>query len=147
MVGGVNSRIYKTTNAGIEWTTMNSPRFANSICFVDTLTGYVGNNIWASSRGNELAKLFKTVDGGISWSSLDIPKTSAVGKFVFLDSGYGYAFFVPGEVQFTSNGGEVWNDVPKLPKSSNYIGLSILGSADVFFLTTNGEVFRFSILQ
>lgn len=60
-----NSKIYKTTNSGLNWQLLYTftGRHSRSICFIDSLTGFMGALTGAQH-------LFKTTNGGINWDSV-----------------------------------------------------------------------------
>src|SRR4030095_13738005 len=100
-VGDPPDNIYKSTNNGYIWQSVNSS--ANStlkgLYFIDDLTGWVcGNN----------GTILKTTDGGVSWS---IQSPSAVFNFddiLFINSNTGVAAGTDGSIYKTVNGGLTW---------------------------------------
>lgn len=140
---GAGSEVFRTTNGGLTWTEINSPRFSHSICFIDSLVGFVGNTTGASSVYEDYSDIFKTVNGGNTWTTQVIPQTTSVHKISFIDSEYGFA--IAGNLICTANGGEEWKPVPNLPANQSYPDFSILSSGDVYILSSSGDVYRYAI--
>jgi photosystem II stability/assembly factor-like uncharacterized protein len=140
---GASSEVFRTTNGGLAWTEINSPRFSHSIFFIDSLVGFVGNITWASSVYEDYSDIFKTVNGGNTWTTQVIPQTTSVHEISFIDSEYGFAIIGGGI--YTTNGGEEWKPVLNLPANQSYPDFSILSGGDVYILSSSGDVYRYAI--
>jgi photosystem II stability/assembly factor-like uncharacterized protein len=67
-----NDGIYKTTNAGADWTLVFSPIFPHNIAFLDDTIGV------CNALGATYGMTYKTTNGGVSWDS-----THKGGSFSF----------------------------------------------------------------
>jgi photosystem II stability/assembly factor-like uncharacterized protein len=108
VVGGDfgTERIFKTTNAGDNWTvqTSGTPNKLFSVYFVNTNTGW-------SVGGPSAPKIIKTTDGGSTW----LAQTTSAGtplysvRFADANTGWAVAGYIGGETIIkTTNGGATW---------------------------------------
>ncbi len=101
--------IRKTTNSGINWTTVSTDSFID-MCFVDSLTGW-----------RAYGTMHKTTDGGLNWINQPLPSTmfgtSLINNFSVLNKdtvwGVGGNAQYPngrfkGAIYTTTNGGSNW---------------------------------------
>ena len=117
--------VYKTTDAGVTWTTLTLPAFAagkalRGICAVDA------NTVWVSGSGGSgatnVSLIYKSIDGGATWTQIwttaNIPSalfglnTSGTTTFYttlysifFLDANNGYVVGGLGSVPIVNGGG------------------------------------------
>jgi photosystem II stability/assembly factor-like uncharacterized protein/PKD repeat protein len=97
--------LYKTTNAGSTWSTINIPGLTNgasSIFFTDANNGYVGE--WGTG-------IYKTTNGGASWSSLNLGTSFSFTSLYFLNVDTGFAVGVDtlgAKIIYTTNAGTTW---------------------------------------
>ena len=100
-VAGPKGKFYKTTDAGLTWTSypviVNLNSFFKSY-FIDENTGYAYNNYF-----------FKTTNGGASFSQVSA-NTPQILSYVFADVNTGYAVKSTGVIK-TTNGGANWETV------------------------------------
>ena len=93
------NHVYRTTDAGETWSSSTVPftMIAPGVCFVDSLTGFVG-----SSNGI----VVRTTDGGVSWQQLLVPGTPVWGI-----SGFRSQLFMScgSEIYTSSNLGDTWD--------------------------------------
>lgn len=70
-----DSIIIKTTDAGQTWQVMNKPRGKSwrSLCFLDSLTGFIGKLQTSNVGVEDTSVFFKTIDGGQSWTTVVLP--------------------------------------------------------------------------
>lgn len=108
------SMIYKTTNGGSYWSSMNLPGGFNScelysITFINNSTGFIVGGIWSS--GNPI--FMKTTDQGVSWSNQtsSIPSSSMLWDVKFSNEFTGYICGSQGLFLKTTNGGNNWNQL------------------------------------
>lgn len=96
-------KIYKTTNAGVNWTTSYSSttnEIFTDVDFVNLNTGFV-----IGSYG----KLMKTTDAGISWTSIVVNNPgSMLTSIDFVNETVGYMTGDFGVILKTTNGGTNW---------------------------------------
>lgn len=93
--------IYKTTDAGVNWTTMtfDTSQKWKSVYFADSITGYVVGNSGA---------IYKTVNGGTHWTSQSSGVTSTLNSVCFINASRGYAVGDAGVILKTIDGGANW---------------------------------------
>lgn len=101
---GQNGELVKTTNGGLNWSSINSTTSANitAIHFRDESTGY-----YTSSDG----KVFKTTNGGSSWTSKNVQNVGALNGIDFLNNQIGLAVGDNGFIHRTTDGGNNWTDL------------------------------------
>lgn len=106
---GFTSRILKTTNAGVSWTTV----FSSSSNYVTALGGMDANNVIASySNGTTLT----TTNGGTNWTETASQLFSIPNNISFLNSTTGFAVGSTGQAKRTTNSGSTW-DIINTPTS------------------------------
>jgi photosystem II stability/assembly factor-like uncharacterized protein len=93
-----------TVHSQSNWTTLaTTTDHLNTVCFVDSLTGWVGG-----SNGGGLGDIRKTSDGGATWTAQPLPVTNAITRIIFLNSTAGFACGSNGTILKTTNGGQTW---------------------------------------
>ncbi|MBX7095784.1 MAG: T9SS type A sorting domain-containing protein [Flavobacteriales bacterium] len=93
--------IYKTTDAGVNWTYYSgipASLMAYSIYFIDNNIGFVGGFYGG---------LYKTTDGGLNWNMV-YNGTSGAFSFSFPNTLTGYAVTESGSMLKTVDGGDTW---------------------------------------
>jgi len=100
-------KVYKTTNAGFNWSLKTFPANGNNfyVYFINTNTGFVSNQ----------GGLFKTIDGGDNWSLITLPVTYNVTSIHFSSPNIGWAGDYWGDVLKTTNGGDNWINTTVMP--------------------------------
>ncbi|MDD5362045.1 MAG: YCF48-related protein [Ignavibacteria bacterium] len=100
---GNNSKLYKSTNAGLNWTALTSPATGNNyfVYFVDPSVGFVSNQ----------TGFFKTTNGGGSWAQITLPSAYNVTSVQFSSASTGWLGNYYGEIMKTSDGGNTWATV------------------------------------
>lgn len=70
-----DSIIIKTIDGGQTWQTINKPRGKafRALCFLDSLTGFVGKLQVSNAGASDTVICFRTTDGGQTWSELNLP--------------------------------------------------------------------------
>ena len=138
---GTNSRIFKTTNGGVNWSVqrIDSNASHRKISFINDLTG------WASvtSSNSSSSNLIKTSNGGNSWFNLQA--NISWGMFQFVDPNTGWAEDVTGSLYKTTNGGMNWYaqvdlglaGIENMQFINHYIGW-VVGAGGLIVKTTNG---------
>jgi len=98
---GEQGKIFKTTNYGVNWTSLNSQSQANlsKLSFINENLGYI-----CSDSGYVL----KTTDGGNNFTRLDIVPGRPLYGIHFLTPQIGYVCGIRGMVLKTTDGGQFW---------------------------------------
>lgn len=105
-----NGKIFKTINGGTDWEYFDTElSFSfNSICFLDSNTGWIGG--WnQSSGGEDDGVILKTIDGGNHWAIASYCPYSVL-SISFANQSSGYAVGYDGILK-TSDGGQTWSSV------------------------------------
>jgi photosystem II stability/assembly factor-like uncharacterized protein len=122
-VGTQSGKIYRSTDAGVSWTLMQSGQSTSSyitaIQFVDELVGY------ASCYGG--GKVLKSADGGQTWVSIAPEELVFIRDLHFSDALTGVAVGHAGHVIRTTDGGATWNFMPS-NTTYNMVSLSVQGN-------------------
>ncbi|RPI19611.1 MAG: T9SS C-terminal target domain-containing protein [Ignavibacteriae bacterium] len=95
-----NYVIYKSTNNGINWYSMNK---INSFPILYSLFFLNDNTGWVSSPSD----IFKTTNGGENWENI-CPISSSVLLILFLNESTGWCKDLSGSLKKSTNGGENW---------------------------------------
>jgi photosystem II stability/assembly factor-like uncharacterized protein len=135
-----NNKIIKTTNAGINWFTLDSGSYTNFkyIQFADNNTGYVGGG----------HSIIKTTNGGINWILQDSSQYYYIFSGYFLNSSTGFFtgnYWVDGMILKTTNGGINWLLYQIEGNTSNTVyfineSVGFIGSTGSIKKTTNGGI-------
>lgn len=106
IVGNIG-KVYKTTNAGFNWTLNTFPSNGNNfyVYFINPSTGFVSNQ----------GGLYKTSDGGSNWVLITLPTTYNITSIHFSSAGTGWAGDYWGNVLKTTNGGDNWVNTTTMP--------------------------------
>lgn len=152
----VIDRIYKTVDAGNNWTYMNASTvndtnkrilgFSKSMYFTDSLNGWIvgtrTGNFWSTFRPGYIAR---TTDGGAHWIEQQSKEEVDLNSVVFLDSSTGFVVGSNGTVLQTKNKGLKWNKLNVNTKANLHKVFFlndktgwIVGSGGVILKTTNG---------
>jgi len=135
---GESGMIYKTTDAGDNWTALTSALTVKdlySISFPTAQTGYIGGD----------NQLLKTTDSGSSWSVLPTNGLIPNGTISFPDQNTGFAIGTDGKAYRSTDGGINWTllntgsttnftDVCFIDANNGYFG----GVGGVLVKTTDG---------
>ncbi len=124
---GLNGRIFKSTDSGLNWSQQNSNTTVPFFCvdFLDSLNGTAGGGAYVT----------KTTNGGMNWINQNITFTdpfSQVTSLNFIDQSNIYGL-TTGKSEFlkTTNGGVTWNFNPinypsfsDIPRKMSFNGLN-----------------------
>ena len=94
---GMYGLMFRTTDSGISWDTVNNVPGSNCITFTDSLRGFIG----ASD-----SKIYKTQNGGESWYQTN-GITNLIAKIFFINQQTGWAA-VTSRIFKSTNAGENW---------------------------------------
>ncbi|GJQ32883.1 MAG: hypothetical protein HBSAPP04_17220 [Ignavibacteriaceae bacterium] len=140
-VSGSDSKIIKTINGGVNWTTLPiaiPSTIFYSIRFITTTTG------WAVGTGGNV---YKTTDGGGSWSKQASSTTSTLQSVDFFDENHGIAVGNDGTIIKTTDGGTTWeraSEVTDQPLMStlllNEYSAIAVGSGSVILKSSNAPL-------
>lgn len=110
-ISGQNSKVYKTTNGGVNWLPKTQPSGTNyslyTIDFIDENTGWTFVNLASVPGGN----VFKTTNGGENWIQYSTGGSSEnIYSADMVDANTGYCVYNPSNrpVYKTTNGGVNW---------------------------------------
>ncbi|MBK8983179.1 MAG: hypothetical protein IPM38_12875 [Ignavibacteria bacterium] len=140
---GLSGRIYKSTDAGMNWTQQSSGTNTFLFCldFLDSLNGVIGGATYVS----------KTTNGGMNWVIQNVTFTNPftqVTSFNFIDQSTIYGL-TTGKAEFlrTTNGGLSWDFIPinypyinDIPRKMSFKGLNngnIVTNFGLILSTTN----------
>jgi Secretion system C-terminal sorting domain/Photosynthesis system II assembly factor YCF48 len=106
IVGNIG-KVYKTTNAGYNWTLNAFPSNGNNfyVYFLNSTTGFVSNQ----------GGLYKTVDGGGNWALVTLPTSYNITSIHFSSASTGWAGDYYGDILKTTNGGDSWVNTVVMP--------------------------------
>ncbi|MEO8514966.1 MAG: YCF48-related protein, partial [Ignavibacteria bacterium] len=92
---------YISTNNGASWNNIISGNNYQkwSVCFIDTLTGFVGNR-----EGS----IMKTTNSGLTWKLQRTPTTATPIQIQFINNNTGWTLASSGWLSRTTNGGSNW---------------------------------------
>ena len=113
---GIYGKLYRTTNYGVHWDTVQGVPGGNCITFIDSLTGFYGT---AASQ------IYKTTDGGENWYATNGIITR-IAKILFVSHQTGWAV---GETRIykTTDSGENWFEQVNRP-GAGFTSISFLDS-------------------
>lgn len=129
------SRILKTTNGGISWTTV----FSSSSAYVTALGGMDADNVIASySNGTTL----KTTNGGANWTETASQLFSIPNNITFLNSTTGFACGSSGQAKRTTNSGATW-DIINTPTSDwSMFQIKIESASSIYAVGDPGFLYK-----
>jgi photosystem II stability/assembly factor-like uncharacterized protein len=106
-IAGNNSKIYRTTNGGVNWAQITSPANGNNlyVYFIDAATGFVSNQ----------GGLYKTTNSGDNWTLITMPSAYNVTSIQFSSATIGWLGNFYGQMLKTTNGGDSWTIMYTLP--------------------------------
>ena len=140
-----NSKIIKTSNGGETWSELpfNKPSYQfNSICFTDSLIGYVV----AHTNLND-GEVYKTIDGGENWILSKYIAFEPLNSICFPTDSIGYAVGNNGTIIKTVDAGNTWTDQLSNTKknlwSIDFINKDIgyaVGNYGIVIKTENGGI-------
>jgi photosystem II stability/assembly factor-like uncharacterized protein len=98
---GSKGRIYRTQNAGSNWTQLNAQTTADlgSVWFVD------GSNGWICGASG---LMLRTSNSGMTWSRQNTGVSAGLNAVRFIDTTHGWAVGNSGTIITTSDGGAHW---------------------------------------
>lgn len=113
--GGGESKLYKTTNAGLNWVifdhyNINNRDDYNSIYFLNAQTGLIGG---------DYGRLYKTIDGGVSLDTIYPGGGDHFHSIFFPSRDTGYMATKYGGLLKTINGGSNWI-IQQQPNTTGY---------------------------
>lgn len=144
---GEASYMYRTTNAGLNWTQIDVvkqgdlPNFRN-LSFINYNTGFI--------QGSQNNKVFKTTNFGLSWdSTATVQGMDDSYSIRFTDINTGWCAGTFGKMFKTTNGGYNWNQV-NLEKFNttyirdlffydNFIGWAVGASTKILYTDNGGK--------
>ena len=106
-VAGNNAKLFKSTNAGLNWTSLTSPTSGNNlfVYFTDVSTGFL------AVQGG----FYKTTNGGANWTLITLPSAYNVTSVHFSSTNVGWLGNYWGDIMKTTNGGDNWTTLYNMP--------------------------------
>lgn len=97
----LNYKIYKTSNAGANWSqAFTTTEVMNDIYFTTQINGWMAG---------ESGKIYKTTNGGVNWSLQTSGTSYQLYAVFFLNANLGWSCGANGTVIATTNGGANWS--------------------------------------
>ncbi len=145
LVNTVQGAVFKTTDGGMTWSTMqynDSSGSVNGIYFLNASTGFL--------CGGTRARIHKTTDGGTTWSDIStgLSGTNTYNAIFAIDENNIFVAFSTRRLYYTSNGGANWSLIT-LPGTTGGTTMTDVyfkdastgyacGNPNYFAYTTNG---------
>lgn len=111
LLGGPYGQIARTEN-GTTWVQEDSRIYSGTVTdldIIDNTTGFALTTVYGG--GVPESRLYKTHNLGVSWSELDLPNDYPHTHLIeFLDSLKGYVFGIYGEIRYTNDGAQSWQE-------------------------------------
>jgi photosystem II stability/assembly factor-like uncharacterized protein len=100
-------KVYKTTNAGFNWSLKTFPSNGNNFYayFITPSTGFVSNQ----------GGLYKTINGGDNWTLVTLPSAYNITSMYFTSAANGWAGNWWGDILKTIDGGNTWTITNTMP--------------------------------
>lgn len=88
---GNGAKLYKTTNAGINWISLNAP--GGGLIYFSDMKVFSSDSIWVTEDNPLVGGIFRTTNGGLNWSKMDngIFGSTYPDKIYFYNSRIGFA--------------------------------------------------------
>ncbi|MCG2616963.1 FG-GAP-like repeat-containing protein [Terrimonas sp. NA20] len=110
------TNLVKTTNGGASWQDITMPSIPGSHKTILSAFFRTASKGWLSySNTDNQEYFFTTSNGGASWTLLNDPVATSFGcsEMKFFDDNNGFALSGMNEVYRTSNGGVIWEPLPR----------------------------------
>jgi photosystem II stability/assembly factor-like uncharacterized protein len=107
---GNGAKLYKTTNAGMNWISLNVP--GGGLIYFSDMKIFSSDSIWVTEDDPLVGGLYRTTNGGLNWQKLDngIFGSTYPNKIYFINSRIGFAS--NSSLLFrTTNSGYNWSQV------------------------------------
>lgn len=138
--GGSDGVIYKTTNAGLTWSSVNDTNVymggINDIHFFDEQNGLAAGS---SSKG---FYMIRTTNGGQNWTGVSTPTTSTCYQFYFDSPQNGWITTGSGRFMRTTDGGATWVVATVTGTTSTIYSIRKADASTYFMTGTAGQVYR-----
>lgn len=138
---GYDGAILKTTDGGINWSSIIAPgntygRHFNSVCFADSLIGYIAGG-WPAD--DSIQTILKTTDGGSTWNIQSDNLGYWLRSISFSDALNGMAVGDHGTILKTTDGGSNWAPltVPGNAGTRDYQSVYMLNSLTALIVGGN----------
>jgi len=119
------SRILKTTDGGITWSTV----YSSSSQYVISIGGYNANNVVAAQANGTLVR---TTDGGSTWTETVSGIPSNMNDIWFIDSNTGMAAGSQGVAARTTNGGLNWVPANTPQTDWSYFQIKMVSATEAY---------------
>ena len=128
--GAFTTRIFKTTNQGLNWNLAYS-ELSGATSYLTALTGADANTICAAWQNGSCVR---SSDGGTSWNIIPscFPSGQLVYSMSFLNSNTGFAAGSAGSFSRTTNGGLNWTSLPTPQTDWAYLNVKIVSATEIY---------------
>ncbi len=135
-----NANILKTSDGGVSWVNISpntQNRYFNSVCFVNSDTGFVAGSC-SDVSGNSSALILKTENGGKSWTEKINPNLQSIVDLQFIDDSTGF-FSSWSNLYKTDDAFETWPATP-LIASLSVSSYQVLNQDTIYAVVSEGGV-------
>lgn len=130
-----NSNILKTTNGGINWTSV----YSSTSNYIYNLAGYDENNVMGSwSNGT----LIRTTNGGLNWTETPNALAPFTYNISFLNSTTGFATGGSGLIRRTTNGGTNWDSIVSPQSNWSFYQIKPVSSTEIYAVGDPGFLYK-----
>ncbi len=105
---GYDHGIFKTTDGGIDWFSIDVPLTTNYNAVDFPGSGTIGYTCGGSGDEGGTGYMLKTTDEGVIWTEMDVTGSAHLTDLSFIDQLTGWAVGSGSTVIYTSNGGMNW---------------------------------------
>ena len=145
---GTTSGVFKTTNAGLNWSFVNIPFSGIYVSCCNYLND--STLVVLANTGGTSYQILKSTNSGSSWSSNTLPLSDYKNNMYFVNQNTGFIVTSSGSLLKTTDAGSTWN-VFNSGMTVNFTAISFFNSSTGFiagntvsssliFKTTNGGV-------
>ncbi|MEO8210371.1 MAG: YCF48-related protein, partial [bacterium] len=125
---GFTTNILKTTNGGVNWTTVYSD-LSGSTSYLTSLGGADANTVCAAWQNGSCVR---TTDGGSTWNIIPGQFPSIMNSISFLNSTTGFAAGGAGSFARTINGGLNWTALSTPTVDWSYFQVKVVSATEIY---------------
>ena len=148
--GPSKPRLWRTTNAGYDWTEVTDPCASFGDGSDQFLSRVDANRVWMlcaydSGAGSQSKAVFHSTDGGRHWGSRsDLSRSGQATDFVALSASTALLSTSRGGLQRTTNGGITWNVVAKDCCDAGFGKIESINLVDVWAVGVGANAILYS---